>query len=62
MKNLCLLALTTVFSIATAYNPGATASLNILALEHHKTFIANFILKMIEGVNVPVISFGYTDD
>jgi len=62
MKNLCLLALTTVFSIATAYNPGATASLNILALEHHKKFIANFILKMIEGVHVPVISFGYTDD
>jgi hypothetical protein len=53
MKKLFVLALTTVFSIANAYNPGATASLSAIALEHHKQFITNFILTKIETVKIP---------
>jgi hypothetical protein len=62
MKKFFLLAISTVFSITNAYNPGATASLNAIALEHHKGIIANFILAKIETVKVPTIDFGYSSD
>jgi hypothetical protein len=62
MKKFFVLALTTVFSIANAYNPGATASLSAIALEHHKQFITNFILAKIETVKIPKIDFGYASD
>jgi hypothetical protein len=45
-------------SLATCvygYNPGVTASLNTIAVEHHKQFIANFILKALNTVDIPDI-------
>jgi hypothetical protein len=48
--------LVTLASCVHAYNPGVSASLNTIAIEHHKQFIANFILKALNTVNIPNIT------
>ena len=50
-----LTSLALIVGCAQAYNPGATASLNTIAIEHHKQFIANFIISKLRTVNIPDI-------
>lgn len=47
--------LVSLASCIHAYNPGVSASLNTIAIEHHKQFIANFILKALNTVHIPDI-------
>lgn len=47
--------LTFIIGCAQAYNPGATASLNTIAIEHHKQYIANFIIAKLRTVHIPDI-------
>jgi hypothetical protein len=67
MLTKALVLLYTVATFATAqsndllYNPGATASLDTIAIENHKTILANFILKKLNGVKIPNIPFGTED-
>ena len=42
--------LLTVATCVYGYNPGISASLNTIAVEHHKQFIANFVLKALNTV------------
>jgi hypothetical protein len=42
-------------SLAAAYNPGILASIDTILVENHKEWLANFILKELNTVQIPDI-------
>ena len=53
--NRLITALSLLLTIATAYNPGFVVSIDTVLVNNHKQWLANFILKALNTVQIPDI-------